>query len=85
MRDIVIEPQRSHLIPGFAKLQAAAQDLEVLGFSISGSGPSVFAWARGKAAAAEIGAELIRIFADQGIAAESWVSPIAAPGARVIS
>ena len=85
MRDIVIEPQRSQMIPGFEKLKTSAMNLEALGFSISGSGPSVFAWARGKTAAAKIGAELIRIFAQQGIAAQSWVSPIATQGARVIS
>ena len=48
MRDVVVEPQRSQLIPGFDEMKSRALELGVLGFSISGSGPSVFAWTHGK-------------------------------------
>ncbi len=42
--DLIIEPQRAHLIPGFSEIKAKVMsDKGVLGFSISGSGPSVFA------------------------------------------
>ena len=40
--DVVVEPVRSLLIPGFVHLKKAALEAGALGFSISGSGPSVF-------------------------------------------
>lgn len=43
LQDHVIEPQRAHLIPSFYEMQKQAMDLGALGFSISGSGPSMFA------------------------------------------
>jgi homoserine kinase len=46
LRDILIEPQRLVLMPELAAVQAAAKEAGALGCSFSGSGPSVFAWAR---------------------------------------
>ena len=43
LQDVVIEPQRSHLIPKFDEMKEKALELGALGFSISGSGPSMFA------------------------------------------
>ena len=42
--DVVIEPQRQALIPGFGDVQRAAMDNGAIGCSISGAGPTVFAW-----------------------------------------
>ena len=42
--DVVIEPQRAALIPGFAEVRRAALSAGALGCSISGAGPTVFAW-----------------------------------------
>lgn len=44
LEDILIEPQRAHLVPGFAAVKAAALEHGALGCSLSGSGPSIFAW-----------------------------------------
>jgi homoserine kinase len=46
LRDILIEPQRIALLPELTEVQAAAHSSGALGCSFSGSGPSVFAWAR---------------------------------------
>ena len=43
LQDVVAEPARSLLIPGFAAVKSAAMAAGALGCSISGSGPSVFA------------------------------------------
>lgn len=43
LNDGLIEPQRKHLIPYFDELKALALEEGALGFSISGSGPAVFA------------------------------------------
>ena len=43
--DRLVEPVRAHLIPGLAEVKAAALSRAALGCSISGSGPTVFAFA----------------------------------------
>ncbi len=85
LRDVLVEPRRASLIPGFAAAKAAALAQGTIGSSISGAGPSVFAWFRGKSAA-EAGADAMRAaFEASGYACESWVSPVAGPGARLVS
>ena len=42
--DVVIEPQRQALIPGFLDVRRGAMAAGALGCSISGAGPSMFAW-----------------------------------------
>jgi homoserine kinase len=44
--DVIIEPQRHSLIPGFKDVKAAAMSAGALGCSISGAGPTIFAWAQ---------------------------------------
>lgn len=84
MIDLVIEPQRANLIPGFYDAKNAAFEQGALGFSISGSGPSVFAWTASKNAAERVRAALVRVFDAQKIGADSWVAPVTAPGARIV-
>lgn len=43
LEDALHQPYRSHLIPGFQELQAEKEELGVLGFVISGAGPTVLA------------------------------------------
>jgi homoserine kinase len=54
LNDVVIEPQRSKLIPGFSQLQQTALEAGALGFSISGSGPAMFALTRGPLVAKKV-------------------------------
>ena len=46
MKDILVEPVRSMLIPDFYKMREMALELGAVSFGISGSGPSVFALRR---------------------------------------
>ena len=46
--DVVIEPERSPLIPFFNDLKAAAVNAGALGSGISGSGPSIYALSKGE-------------------------------------
>ena len=46
LKDDIIEPQRAHLVPKFYEMKEKAEALGALGFSISGSGPSMFALCR---------------------------------------
>ena len=44
--DVIVEPARKHMIPGFAKVKKDALDAGALGVTISGAGPSVIAFAK---------------------------------------
>ncbi len=84
LEDVIAEPKRSVLVPGFAEMKQAALDAGALGCSLSGSGPSLFALCRtveqADAVAAAMRTALDRA---QGIACETWVSPVGQEGARV--
>lgn len=82
LRDVIVEPQRSGLVPGFEAVQAAALGAGALGASLSGSGPSVFAWCR-ESHAEEVARAMSDAFSAQDIDCDSWISLIDAPGARV--
>lgn len=84
LRDVLIEPRRAPLIPGFARVKQAALDHHALGASISGAGPSVFAWFESEVAA-ELAAPAMRAaFAEAGLASESFASPVNGPAAGLI-
>jgi homoserine kinase len=82
--DVLVEPRRAALIPGFAAVKRAALDAGALGSSISGAGPSVFGWFRGRAAAEAGGAAMQRAFAEAGLATSLLVSPVAGPAAGLV-
>ncbi|MFJ5428518.1 homoserine kinase [Pectobacterium actinidiae] len=42
MKDVIAEPYRTKLLPGFAAARQAAEDIGALGCGISGSGPTLF-------------------------------------------
>jgi homoserine kinase len=83
LMDVVIEPQRQALIPGFAAVKRAALEAGALGCSISGAGPTVFAWAEaGEASAVQTG--MVTAFGKHGLESDAWTSAIDAQGARVV-
>jgi homoserine kinase len=84
LRDVLVEPRRAPLIPGFARVKQAALDHGALGASISGAGPSVFAWFENIAAAAPAAAAMREAFRHAGIASESFVSPVNGPAAELV-
>jgi homoserine kinase len=85
LQDLLVEPRRAPLIPGFAAVKAAALDCGALGASISGAGPSVFAWFASKTEA-EVAAPAMRAgFVDAGFDARTFVSPVAGPRADIMA
>ncbi len=83
LNDVIIEPQRRVLIPGFDAVKQAAMNAGALGCSISGAGPTVFAWLPAdKAEAARDG--MVAAFAAAGLGSDAWISTLEAHGARVI-
>lgn len=84
LRDEIVGPQRLPLVPGAAAALAGATAAGAVGGSLSGSGPSVFAWCT-PAVAAAVAAAFREAFGADGVRAETWVSAIDAPGARLVA
>ena len=82
--DVLIEPRRAPLITGFASVKAAALDAGALGASISGAGPSVFAWCWGEDAAKDAALAMRTAFADAGLDSDVLVCPVESPPAQVL-
>jgi homoserine kinase len=81
--DVIIEPQRHSLIPGFKDVQRGAMSAGALGCSISGAGPTIFAWAEIQEAEAVRGA-MVAAFAVHGLQSDCWISSLENFGARVV-
>jgi homoserine kinase len=81
--DVIIEPQRQILIPGFKDVQSGAMSAGALGCSISGAGPSVFAWAE-IGCAEQVQAAMVAAFAHHSLETDSWISALDNAGARVV-
>ncbi|HEX5134999.1 MAG TPA: homoserine kinase [Thermoanaerobaculia bacterium] len=84
VEDRIAEPARAPLLPGFAEAKAAALEAGALGCSISGSGPSAFAFAVGSESALRIGEAMVRGYRSRKVEARSRVCSIDARGARVV-
>jgi len=76
LQDVVAEPRRAMLIPGFARVKEAALTSGALGCSISGSGPSVFALCSSLAEAGSAGKAMQETFRQVGLECDLFVSPI---------
>jgi len=86
LEDTIAEPRRAALIPGLAAIKQAATGAGALGCSLSGSGPSLFALCRdlttAQAVATAMSAAVRRHIGGEP---QTYVSPIAPHGARVVS
>ena len=49
IKDVIVEPARQHMIPGFTKVKENAIKAGALGVTISGAGPSVIAFSKNSA------------------------------------
>ncbi|HEY5649166.1 MAG TPA: homoserine kinase [Nitrospiria bacterium] len=85
IQDLIIEPARAHLIPGFQDVKAAALKAGALGSSISGAGASVFAVTDKKTYARRIGQAMQKVFKDHGIFSSTHICKIDKHGSRVTS
>ncbi|MGY8945994.1 MAG: homoserine kinase [Flavobacteriales bacterium] len=84
IKDVVIEPLRSILIPEFDELKEISLSNGALGFGISGSGPSVFALSKGLLNANKIGNLLKNKYNQLGIGFDIHISSINEKGIKII-
>lgn len=82
MQDRLHQPYRSHLIPGLEDVIEAALASGAYGACLSGSGPTVLAFAP-ETNAPEIASDMRAAFEARGVRAESWALDVDLAGARV--
>jgi homoserine kinase len=85
LNDVLVEPRRAPLIEGFAAVKQAALDGNAMGASISGAGPSVFAWFESEVQARATAPAMAAAFAVAGFTSQTYISPVAGPAAQVIA
>ena len=86
MKDLIIEPMRSILIPKFDDLKKKAFQNNAVAYGISGSGPTVFCVTYGKEDALAMQPILAKVYDDTGIVVETHHSKITKnSGACIIS
>jgi homoserine kinase len=76
MKDVIIEPIRSILIPEFDKMKEMAMGNGALGFGISGSGPTVFALFKSPDQAQKSLQEMKQMLTKLGIESNTYLSEI---------
>lgn len=82
--DVIIEPIRSVLIPGFDAVKNSALENGALGSSISGSGPSIFALCRGKSSAKVCGKAMQETLDQLELESDLYISPINPDGPIIL-
>jgi homoserine kinase len=86
LEDTIAEPRRASLVPGLAAIKRAALDAGALGCGLSGSGPSIFALCTSPVVARDVAdAMTAAVRTEIGDHVQTYISPIASQGARVLS
>ena len=84
LQDVIIEPQRASLIPGFYQIKEAALECGALGCSISGAGPSIFALSNNSLIAENVAEKMQKTLVDIKIENEVFISSINQDGAVLL-
>ncbi|OUJ76139.1 homoserine kinase [Hymenobacter crusticola] len=84
LEDVIIEPVRSILIPGFADVKLEAKKAGALGGGISGSGPSIFMLSQDEDTARQVEAGMSETYTRLGIDFHTYVTTINSEGVRVV-
>jgi len=84
LEDVIIEPVRSILIPGFDALKLACKQAGALGGGISGSGPSIFMLSKTKEIAIAVEKEMKQLYDGIGLPHHTYVTSINQTGVEII-
>lgn len=84
LKDVIAEPIRSMLIPGFDVIKEKAVEHGALGSGISGSGPTIFALSTDEKTAQNLGKIISAEFERFKLESEVFVSRINPVGARIL-
>lgn len=81
LQDLLVEPQRAHLIPHFYAMKEQAMNAGALGFSISGAGPSMFALSDNSGIAEKINEQANLLYQKNKVPVTTYLSKINHEGA----
>lgn len=84
LEDVIIEPVRSILIPGFDEVKKRCKDAGALGGGISGSGPSLFMLSKDHATALQVETEMKSVYNTIGLDYHTHVTTINKQGVKVV-
>lgn len=85
LEDVIIEPVRSILIPGFDEVKTKCKEAGALGGGISGSGPSMFMLSKDKITAEAVEAVMKEVYERIGIDYNTYVTTINKQGVEIIN
>jgi homoserine kinase len=84
LQDVIIEPVRGKVIPGYEAARQAAVENGALGSGISGSGPSMFALCPSESVARKAGEAMRAVFHRLNLQADLYLSPINPHGPKIL-
>ena len=85
LEDVIIEPVRSILIPGFDEVKLKCKEAGALGGGISGSGPSIFMLSKDQQTAIAVENVMKEIYNKIGLAYHTYVTTINQTGVKIIN
>ena len=85
LEDVIIEPVRSILIPGFAEVKQLSKEAGALGGGISGSGPSIFMLSENENIAKQVEKIMADVYTAIDIEYKTYVTTINPQGVKIIS
>ena len=85
LEDVLIEPVRSILIPGFDEVKKKSKEAGALGGGISGSGPSVFMLSEHEQTAKQVESVMIDIYNKIGIEYKTYVTTMNNEGVKIVN
>jgi homoserine kinase len=84
LEDVIIEPVRSILIPGFDEVKEKCLAAGALGGGISGSGPSIFMLSKEETTAQQVASVMKEVYDKIGIEYNTYVTTINKKGVEVV-
>lgn len=83
LEDVIVEPVRSILIPGFRDIKLKCKEAGALGGGIAGSGPSVFMMSKKESIAIEVEEIMKKIYKEIGVDYKTYVTKINTEGVKI--
>ena len=84
LEDVIIEPVRSMLIPGFTEVKKRSKEAGAIGGGISGSGPSIFMLSANESTAQQVEKEMREVYQKIGIDFHTYVTTINQKGVQIV-
>jgi len=85
LEDVIIEPVRSMLIPGFDEVKSKCKEAGALGGGISGSGPSIFMLSKDTGTARQVEKIMKEVYTSIGLDHHTYVTTINQQGVKVLA